>query len=216
LEIIKHIIDFILHIDIHLSEIIKDYRVWTYLILFLIIFSETGFVVTPFLPGDSLLIAAGALVSVGDTGMNIYLLALLLVIAAVTGNAVNYEIGRYLGVKVFKVENKILKLEYYEQTQAFFLKHGAKAIIIGRFLPILRTVVPFVAGIGKLERIRFNYLNLIGGVVWILLFLFAGYFLGRIEFFKKNFSLIVLIIIVITVLPAIYASIASKFSKKAA
>lgn len=216
MEILKHIIDFIIHIDVHLSEIIKDYRVWTYLILFLIIFAETGLVVTPFLPGDSLLIAAGALVSVGDTGMNIYLLALLLIIAAITGNTVNYEIGRYLGVKVFKPENKILKQEYYEQTQAFFLKHGAKAIIIGRFLPILRTVVPFVAGIGKLERVRFNYLNIVGGVIWILLFLFAGYFLGRFEFFKKNFSLIVLVVILVTILPAIYAAVASKFSKKVA
>lgn len=198
-----------------MSDIIRDYRVWTYLILFLIIFAETGLVVTPFLPGDSLLIAAGALVSVGDTGMNIYLLALILIIAAVVGNTVNYEIGRYLGVKVFKPENKILKLEYYNQTQAFFLKHGAKAIIIGRFLPILRTVVPFVAGIGKLERIRFNYLNIIGAVVWIILFLFAGYFLGRFTFFKNNFSLIVLIVIAITVLPAVYAGLASKFSKKA-
>lgn len=198
-----------------MSDIIRDYRVWTYLILFLIIFAETGLVVTPFLPGDSLLIAAGALVSVGDTGMNIYLLALILIIAAVVGNTVNYEIGRYLGVKVFKPENKILKLEYYNQTQAFFLKHGAKAIIIGRFLPILRTVVPFVAGIGKLERIRFNYLNIIGAVVWIILFLFAGYFLGRFAFFKNNFSLIVLIVIAITVLPAVYAGLASKFSKKA-
>ncbi|RKD12853.1 hypothetical protein BCY91_11455 [Pelobium manganitolerans] len=214
MEIITHIIDFIIHIDVHLSEIIRDYRVWTYLILFLIIFAETGLVVTPFLPGDSLLIAAGALVSVGDTGMNIYLLALLLIIAAVVGNAVNYEIGRYLGVKVFKPGNKILKQEYYEQTQAFFLKHGAKAIIIGRFLPILRTVVPFVAGVGKLPRPRFNYLNIIGGVIWIVLFLFAGYFLGRFEFFKRNFSMIVLVIIFVTILPAVYAAVASKFSKK--
>lgn len=213
-EILKQIIDFIIHIDVHLSEIIRDYQVWTYLILFLIIFAETGLVVTPFLPGDSLLIAAGALVSVGNTGMNIYLLAILLIIAAVMGNTVNYEIGRYLGVKVFKPENKILKLEYYEQTQAFFLKHGAKAIIIGRFLPILRTVVPFVAGIGKLDRPRFNYLNLIGGIVWIILFLFAGYFLGRFEFFKKNFSMIVLVVIFVTILPAIYAAVASKFQKK--
>lgn len=214
LELLQQIIDFILHIDIHLSEIIRDYQIWTYLILFLIIFAETGLVVTPFLPGDSLLIAAGALVSVGNTGMNIYLLAILLIIAAVVGNAVNYEIGRYLGVKVFKPENKILKMEYYEQTQTFFLKHGAKAIIIGRFLPVLRTVVPFVAGIGKLERGRFNYLNIVGGVIWILLLLFAGYFLGQFEFFKKNFSMIMIVVIIATLLPAVYAAFASKFLKK--
>lgn len=214
LEILSNILDFIIHIDVHLSEIIRDYRVWTYLILFIIIFAETGLVVVPFLPGDSLLIAAGALVSVGDTGINIYLLAVLLIVAAIVGNTVNYEIGRYFGPKVFKPENKILKLEYYGQTKEFFIKHGAKAIIIGRFLPILRTVVPFVAGIGKVDRVRFNYLNIVGGIIWIVLFLFAGYFLGRFDFFKNNFSLIVLIVIVITILPAVYAAVASRFSKK--
>ncbi len=213
MEIIKTILDFIIHIDIHLSEIIQNYQIWTYLILFIIIFSETGFVVTPFLPGDSLLIAAGALIAVGNTGLNIYLLAILLVIAAVTGNILNYEIGRVLGAKVFKPENKILKLEYYIQTQEFFNKHGAKAIIIGRFLPILRTVVPFVAGIGKLERTRFNSYNIIGGIIWILSFLFAGYFLGNFPFFKKNFSLIILGIIVFTVVPAIYAVIVNKLNR---
>ncbi len=214
MELLKTILDFIIHIDVHLSEIIRDYQIWTYLILFLIVFAETGLVVTPFLPGDSLLIAAGALVSVGNTGMNIYLLAVLLIIAAIVGNTVNYEIGRYLGAKVFKPGNKILKEEYYEQTKEFFLKHGAKAIIIGRFLPILRTVVPFVAGVGKVPRPRFNYLNVVGGIIWIVLFLFAGYFLGRFDFFKNNFSLIVLIVIIITILPAVYAAFSGKFSKK--
>jgi membrane-associated protein len=215
-EIIKTIIDFILHIDIHLSEIIKNYQIWTYLILFIIIFSETGFVVTPFLPGDSLLIAAGALIAVGNTGLNVYLLAILLIVAAVAGNVLNYEIGRVLGAKVFKPENKVLKLEYYIQTQEFFDKHGARAIIIGRFLPILRTVVPFVAGIGKLDRTRYNSYNVIGGAIWILSFLFAGYFLGNFEFFKKNFSLIVLGIIGFSVIPAIYAVIQSKIQNQKA
>lgn len=214
MEIIKNIIDFILHIDIHLSEIIRDYRIWTYLILFIIIFAETGFVVTPFLPGDSLLIAAGALIGVGDTGLSIHILSLLLIIAAVLGNFVNYEIGRALGAKVFKPKNKILKLEYYAQTSIFFEKHGAKAIIIGRFLPVLRTVVPFVAGIGKLDRTRFNAFNFIGGLVWICSFLYAGYFLGNTPFFKKNFSLIMLIIIIITLLPAVYALIHNKLTDK--
>ncbi|MFC5282685.1 DedA family protein [Pedobacter alpinus] len=214
MEILTQLIDFILHIDVHLSEIIRDYRVWTYLILFIIIFAETGLVVTPFLPGDSLLIAAGALVSVGDTGMNVNLLAILLIIAAILGNTVNYEIGRYFGVRVFKPGNKILKIEYYEQTQTFFLEHGTKAIILGRFLPVLRTIVPFVAGIGKLDRNRFNFLNIVGGIIWIGLLLYAGYFLGRFEFFKKNFSAIILVVIVVTLLPAVYAAVASKFSKK--
>ena len=216
MEIIKTIIDFILHIDIHLSEIIKNYQIWTYLILFIIIFSETGFVVTPFLPGDSLLIAAGALIAVGNTGLNVYLLTILLIVAAVAGNVLNYEIGRVLGAKVFKPENKVLKLEYYIQTQEFFDKHGARAIIIGRFLPILRTVVPFVAGIGKLDRTRYNSYNVIGGAIWILSFLFAGYFLGNFEFFKKNFSLIVLGIIGFSVIPAIYAVIQSKIQNQKA
>ena len=216
MEILKYIIDFIIHIDVHLSEIIRDYRVWTYLILFLIIFAETGLVVTPFLPGDSLLIAAGALISVGNTGMNIYLLAVLLIIAAIAGNTVNYEIGRYLGVRVFKPTNRILKFEYLAQTESFFVKHGAKAIIIGRFLPILRTIVPFVAGVGKLSRKRFNYLNIVGGVIWIGLLLFAGYFLGQFEFFKNNFSMVILVVIIITLLPAVYAALAGKFSKKVA
>ncbi|MBK0384193.1 DedA family protein [Pedobacter sp. SD-b] len=214
MEIIKTIIDFILHIDVHLSEIIKDYRVWTYLILFIIIFAETGFVITPFLPGDSLLIAAGALIGVGDTGLNIYILAVLLILAAIMGNTVNYETGRVLGAKVFKPENKVLKLEYYTQTNIFFEKHGARAIIIGRFLPILRTIVPFVAGIGKLERTKFNSYNIIGGATWVSLFLFAGYFLGNFPFFKKNFSLIILLIIALTILPAIYAVIQNRLSKR--
>jgi membrane-associated protein len=214
MEIIKSIIDFILHIDVHLSEIIKDYQVWTYLILFIMIFAETGFVVTPFLPGDSLLIAAGALIAVGNTGLNVYMLAILLIIAAVIGNIVNYEMGRVLGAKVFKPKNKILKLEYYIQTQKFFDKHGARAIIIGRFLPILRTIVPFVAGIGKLDRTRYNSYNFIGGTVWILSFLFAGYFLGNFPFFKKNFSLIILGIIVFTIVPAIYAVIQNRLNKR--
>jgi membrane-associated protein len=214
MEVIKTIIDFILHIDIHLSEIIMNYQVWTYLILFLIIFAETGFVVTPFLPGDSLLIAAGALIAVGNTGLNVYFLAVLLIIAAILGNIVNYELGRILGAKVFKPENKFLKLEYYIKTQHFFDKHGAKAIIIGRFLPILRTVVPFVAGIGRLDRTRYNGYNIIGGFVWILSFLFAGYFLGNFPFFKKNFSLIILAIMIFTVLPTIYAVIKGSVQQK--
>lgn len=214
MEIIKTILDFILHIDIHLSEIIKNYQIWTYLILFIIIFSETGFVVTPFLPGDSLLIAAGALIAVGNTGLNVYLLAILLIIAAVLGNVLNYEIGRVLGAKVFRPENKVLKLEYYHQTKVFFEKHGASAIIIGRFLPILRTVVPFVAGIGRLDRTKYNYFNVVGGFIWILIFLFAGYLLGNFPLFKKNFSLIMLGIIIFTIFPTIFAIIKAKSQPK--
>jgi len=147
LEIIKHLIDFILHIDKHLADIISQYHALTYLILFVIIFAETGFVVTPFLPGDSLLFAAGALIAGGNTGLNIYLLAVILIIAAFVGNTINYLLGNYLGPKVFKEKNRILKLQYYLDTKAFFDRHGGKAVIISRFMPIIRTIAPFVAGV---------------------------------------------------------------------
>ena len=175
MEVIKGIIDFILHIDKHLSDIISQYHGLTYLILFAIIFAETGFVVTPFLPGDSLLFAAGALIAGGATGLNIFLLGIILIVAAFAGNTVNYLLGNYLGPKVFKEENKILKLDYYLQTKAFFDKHGGKAVIFSRFMPIIRTIAPFVAGVGKMPIGRYSLYNIIGGAAWIILFLFAGF-----------------------------------------
>jgi len=214
LEIIKHLIDFILHIDKHLADIISQYHALTYLILFVIIFAETGFVVTPFLPGDSLLFAAGALIAGGDTGLNIYLLAIILIIAAFTGNTVNYLLGNYLGPKVFKEENKILKLDYYLQTKAFFDKHGGKAVIFSRFMPIIRTIAPFVAGVGRMPLLRYSLYNIIGGVSWIILFLFAGYMLGNVPFFKAHFSLIGVAIILVSVLPPIIAGISNRRNKK--
>ncbi|MES2279255.1 MAG: DedA family protein [Bacteroidota bacterium] len=216
MEIIKHLIDFILHIDKHLAEIISQYHTLTYLILFVIIFAETGFVVTPFLPGDSLLFAAGALIAAGDTGLNIYLLALILIIAAFVGNTVNYMLGNYLGPKVFKQDNKILKLDYYLQTKAFFDKHGGKAVIFSRFVPIIRTIAPFVAGVGRMPFLRYSIYNIIGGVSWIIIFLFAGYWLGTIPFFKAHFSLVGIAIILVSVIPAIIAVIKSKAKKQAA
>lgn len=205
MELIKHLIDFILHIDKHLAEIINQYHTLTYLILFVIIFAETGFVVTPFLPGDSLLFAAGALIAAGNTGLNIYLLALILIVAAIVGNTVNYMLGAYLGPKVFKENNKILKLDYYLQTKAFFDKHGGKAVILSRFMPIIRTIAPFVAGVGRMPFLRYTVYNLIGGASWILIFLFAGFWLGTIPFFKEHFSLIALAIILVSVIPAVVA-----------
>ncbi|PTQ95603.1 membrane-associated protein [Mucilaginibacter yixingensis] len=205
MELIKHLIDFILHIDKHLAEIINQYHTLTYLILFVIIFAETGFVVTPFLPGDSLLFAAGALIAAGNTGLSIYLLALILIVAAVVGNTVNYMLGSFLGPKVFKENNKILKLDYYLQTKAFFDKHGGKAVILSRFMPIIRTIAPFVAGVGKMPFLRYTIYNVIGGASWILIFLFAGYWLGTIPFFKDHFSLIALAIILVSVIPAVVA-----------
>ena len=216
MELIKHLIDFILHIDKNLSDIISQYQGETYFILFAIIFAETGFVVTPFLPGDSLLFAAGALIAGGHTGLDIYLMALMLIIAAFAGNTVNYFLGSYLGMKVFKPENKILKLDYYLETQAFFTKHGGKAVIFSRFIPIIRTIAPFVAGVGKMPFLRYSLYNIIGGASWILIFLFAGKFLGDIPFFKNHFSYVSLAIILISVIPAIYAAVKSRQAAKAA
>ncbi len=216
MELIKHLIDFILHIDKNLSDIINQYQGETYFILFAIIFAETGFVVTPFLPGDSLLFAAGALIAGGNTGLDIYLMALILIVAAFAGNTVNYFLGSYLGMKVFKPENKILKLSYYLETQAFFTKHGGKAVIFSRFIPIIRTIAPFVAGVGKMPFLRYSLYNIIGGAAWILIFLFAGKFLGEVPFFKNHFSYVSLAIILISVIPAIYAAVKSRQAAKAA
>lgn len=213
MEVIKSLVDFILHIDTHLAAIISQYHTLTYLILFVIIFAETGFVVTPFLPGDSLLFAAGALIAAGNTGLNIYLLALILIIAAFTGNTVNYLMGNYFGPKVFKPENKILKLDYYLQTKAFFDRHGGKAVILSRFMPIIRTIAPFVAGVGRMPMVRYSLYNLIGGASWILIFLFAGFWLGNVPFFKAHFSYIALAIIVVSLLPPIVAWINSRMKK---
>ena len=207
MEILKSILDFVLHIDVHLSEIISNYKVWTYLILFLIIFAETGLVVTPFLPGDSLLFAAGALIAKGDTGLDIYILSILLCIAAILGNTTNYYLGNYFGSKVFKEGNKILKLEYYEKTNIFFSKHGGKAIIFSRFMPIFRTIAPFVAGIGKMPLGRFTYFNIVGGLAWIVSFLFIGYFFGGIPIIKQNFTIVIIVILILTALPAVFAAI---------
>ena len=215
MEVIKSLIDFILHIDKHLSVIINQYHTLTYLILFAIIFAETGFVITPFLPGDSLLFAAGALIAAGNTGLSIYLLTLILIAAAFTGNTVNYLAGSYLGPKVFKEKNRVLKLDYYLRTHAFFEKHGAIAVILSRFMPIIRTIAPFVAGVSKMSFAKYSLYNIIGGAAWILVFLFAGFFLGNIPFFKDHFALVGVAIILISIIPPIYAAIKSRAAKPA-
>jgi membrane-associated protein len=213
-EVVKSIIDFVLHIDKHLAMIISQYHALTYLILFVIIFAETGFVVTPFLPGDSLLFAAGALIAAGNTGLSIFLLALILIAAAFTGNTVNYLLGSYLGPKVFKEDNKILKLDYYLQTHAFFEKHGALAVIFSRFMPIIRTIAPFVAGVSRMSFFKYSLYNIIGGAAWIIVFLFAGYFLGNVPFFKAHFALVGVVIILVSIVPPIFAAIKSRNTKK--
>jgi membrane-associated protein len=215
LELVKSLIDFILHIDKHLSAIISQYHALTYLILFAIIFAETGFVVTPFLPGDSLLFAAGALIAAGSTGLNIYVLALILIAAAFSGNTVNYLLGGYLGPKVFKENNKVLKLDYYLQTQAFFDRHGAVAVILSRFMPIIRTIAPFVAGVSRMSFLKYSLYNIIGGASWIIVFLFAGFFLGNVPFFKAHFALVGVVIILLSIIPPIFAAIKSRRVRKA-
>lgn len=216
MEVISGIIDFLLHVDTHLNEIIQDYKVWTYLILFLIIFAETGLVVTPFLPGDPMLFAAGALVAAGGTGLNIYLLALILFVAAISGNFVNYMIGGFLGTKVFKPTNKILKTEYYTKTKIFFRKHGGKSVIFSRFFPVLRTFVPFVAGVGQMRFGLFALYNVVGAFLWIVSLLFLGYLIGNIPIIKNNFSIVIGIITLVTTVPPIIAALKSRSPRKKA
>ena len=199
---VKLLISFVLHIDVYLSEIIRAYGVWTYLILFLIIFCETGLVVTPVLPGDSLLFAAGFFAAKGD--LNPLLLFALLSVAAILGDSLNYWIGNLVGPKVFhQKRSRFFKREHLMRTHRFFEKHGGKTIIIARFVPIVRTFAPFVAGIGGMSYPRFISYNIIGGIVWIAVFVFAGYYFGNTPVVKNNFSLVGLAIIVISVLPGL-------------
>lgn len=214
MEFASELIDFLLHVDVHLNAIIKNYKVWTYLILFIIIFAETGLVVTPFLPGDPLLFAAGALVAAGGTGLNIYLLALILFIAAIAGNFVNYSIGGLFGSKIFKAENKFLKLEYYIKTKIFFRKHGGKAVVFSRFFPVLRTFVPFVAGVGKMRFALYSLYNVVGGFFWVVSLLFLGYLIGNIPLIKDNFSIVIGIITVVTTVPPLIAALKSRPAKR--
>lgn len=214
MEFVTDALDLFLHIDTHLNVIIQNYQTWTYLILFLIIFAETGLVVTPFLPGDPLLFAAGALIAAGGTGLDIYLLGLLLTAAAILGNATNYTIGSFLGKRVFKPGNKILKPEYYETTNQFFEKHGGKAVIFSRFFPVLRTFVPFVAGVGKMRISQFTLYNIVGAVIWIVFFLALGYLFGNMAVVKENFSVVIVAITVMASLPPIIAGIKAKAKKR--
>ena len=210
MELIRQLLDFILHIDKHLIEIVQDYQTWTYLILFLIIFAETGLVVTPFLPGDSLLFAAGAIIAKPESGLNIFLMCLLLIVAAVLGDLVNYHIGNYIGPKAFSGKYKWLKTEYLEKTQKFYNKHGGKTIIYARFIPIVRTFAPFVAGIGTMSYSRFASYNVVGGVVWVISFLFIGYFFGGLPVIKDNFTFVIFGIIILSVLPPIVELVREK------
>lgn len=205
IELTKKLIDFILHIDRHLAEIIADYGMWTYGVLFLIVFAETGLVVTPFLPGDSLLFAAGAFCAKPETGLNVHLVAFLLFIAAVLGDTVNYWIGAKIGPAAFRRDDSLfLRKKHLDRAHAFFVKYGGRAIILARFVPIVRTFVPFVAGAGAMDYRRFILFNIVGGFLWIYFFTYAGFAFGNQPFVQKNFKLVILAIIVLSVLPMIY------------
>lgn len=203
-DLIKFLIDFILHIDVHLAELVAQYGIWVYAILFLIIFCETGLVVTPFLPGDSLLFVAGALSALDTNDVNVHLMVFLLLFAAILGDAVNYSIGRIFGEKLFSNPNsRIFKREYLDKTHAFYEKHGGKAIILARFVPIVRTFAPFVAGMGKMSYRHFAFYNVTGAIAWVLLFTYAGYFFGDLDIVQKNLKLLIVAIIVISILPGV-------------
>jgi membrane-associated protein len=213
MEFIKKIIDIALHLDRYLSAIILQYGIWTYAILFVVIFIETGFVVMPFLPGDSLLFAAGTFAAL--KALKIGWLLLILSVAAVLGDTVNYWVGRRLGPKVFSQENaRYFKKEYLDRTHAFYEKHGGKTIIIARFIPIIRTFAPFVAGIGRMSYGRFLAFNVVGGVGWVLLLTGAGYFFGNIPFVKKNYSVAIMAIILISTLPIFIEYFRNRKTKK--
>jgi len=199
MDLLKQLIDVFLHIDRHLEELTRNYGAWTNALLFIVVFCETGLVVTPFLPGDSLLFTAGALASLGT--LNVWVLFLLLALAAVLGDTVNYWIGKKIGPRAFDGTVKFLKQEHLRKTEAFYEKHGKKTIILARFVPIVRTFAPFVAGVGSMTYGTFIAYNVIGGVAWVAICVFSGYFFGNIPIVKKNFSLVVLAIIGISVLP---------------
>lgn len=211
MDLISNFFYVFLHIDKFLGAFIGEYGLFIYLILFIIIFCETGLVIIPFLPGDSLLFAAGAFAALGN--LNIVILIIFLGLAAILGDTVNYHIGRYLGPKVLKDDNKFLKKEYIDKTNKFYETYGGKTIILARFMPIIRTFAPFVAGVGKMNYKKFITFNAIGGIVWVSGILLIGYSFGNIPFVEKNFSIVIIAIIMISLLPAVFELIKNKFFK---
>jgi len=201
MEYLAAFIDIVLHLDKYLAVLVQQYGIWIYAILFAIIFSETGFVVTPFLPGDSLLFVAGALAAVG--GMNIMVLLALLVVAAAAGNMLNYHIGRYIGPRVFKWEDSLFfNKAALQKTEAFYEKHGGKTLVLSRFLPLFRTFAPFVAGVGRMNYLRFCVYNLVGATLWVVSLLLVGYFFGNLPWVKQNLSVVIVGIVVVSLVPA--------------
>jgi membrane-associated protein len=212
MEWIKFGVDLFIHLDKHLAGIIQQYGNLTYGILFVVIFCETGLVVTPFLPGDSLLFAAGTFAALGN--LNPIILFLLLAAAAILGDTANYWIGHKIGERAYTGEIKFIRKEYIERTHAFFEKHGGKTIFLARFVPIVRTFAPFVAGVGEMSYAYFISYNFFGGIIWVAVFVFAGYFFGNIPFVRDNFSVVILAIILISLIPAIYEAVRARGEQK--
>ncbi|AIJ06919.1 MULTISPECIES: DedA family protein [Edwardsiella] len=204
MEYLQWMVDFILHIDVHLAQLVAQYGVWIYGILFLILFCETGLVVTPFLPGDSLLFVAGALASLPSNDLNVHLMVLLMVIAAIVGDALNYTIGRLFGERLFSnPRSRVFRRSYLDKTHAFYERHGGKTIILARFVPIVRTFAPFVAGMGHMSYRHFAAYNVIGALLWVLLFTYAGYLFGNVPVVQENLKLLIVAIIVVSILPGV-------------
>jgi membrane-associated protein len=213
-ELIQWFVDLILHLDKHLVELLQQYGIWIYAILFVIVFSETGLVVTPFLPGDSLLFAVGALAAIDTSGtLTLPGSIAVLLTAAILGNTCNYAIGRAIGPPAFSGKYRLLKLEYLEQTQAYFNKHGGKTIVLSRFLPILRTFAPFVAGVGRMPYNRFQMFNVTGGTAWVVLLVGAGYLFGNIPIVRDNFGIVTIVIIVVSLLPLVWVALQQRNAK---
>jgi membrane-associated protein len=207
-DLFLYFVDFVLHLDVHLVELLRDFGVWIYLILFAIVFAETGFVVTPFLPGDSLLFAAGALAAIDTSGtLSAPLLCVALTVAAITGNTTNYHVGRWIGPPAFSGRYRFLKVEYLQRTESFFVKWGSWTIVLSRFAPIIRTCAPFVAGIGRMPYARFQTYNVVGGLAWVLIFIWAGYFFGNIPLIKDNFGLVTIGIIIASLVPVAWVAL---------
>jgi membrane-associated protein len=205
IDLIKSLVDIILHIDVYLQQWVSDYRTWTYLILFLIIFCETGLVITPFLPGDSLLFAAGTIAAMQNQPISVQVIIPLLIFAAFIGDNTNYFIGKFIGDQVYERNYRLIKKEYLIKTHGFYEKHGGKTLIIARFMPIIRTFAPFVAGVGTMTYIRFLSFCVAGNVLWVTIFSMGGYFFGNIPLIKNNFTIAILAIIFISLLPMIIA-----------
>lgn len=210
MQFISYIIDLFLHLDKHLSTLINQFGVWTFVILFLVIFMETGLVFTPFLPGDSLLFAAGSLAALDNSPLNVVVLWVVVAAAAVLGDTANYWIGHSIGLRVFNLKVPFLKKEYLDRTHDFYERHGRITIFLARFIPIIRTFAPFVAGLGRMSYGHFISYNIFGGIVWTALFTFGGYFFGNLDFVKRNFSFVIIAIILISLVPAVYEALKSR------